>query len=113
MIISSAAHFKTCSCGEHGHIRFADGTDSLEACDKETALAAMQDGVKEGKVTKEEVMILREQIQSSRLPKTWRDVDALLGFVIELSNQSRCDHQRHIDELVRRLSGPGRPISFN
>ena len=107
MIIGSAAHFKLCSCGQHGHIRLANGTDGPEVCDKESALAAMQVAVTEGWVIKEEAMILREQIHASSLPRTREDANPLLDLVMELKNQVRCDHEDRIEELARKITSPG------
>lgn len=102
MLIGSAAHFKVCSCGQHGHICLANGTVSADVCDKESALAAMEAAIKEGWIMKEEALILRDQIQGSSLPKTREEASPLLDLAMELTNQLRWGHEdRQLEEATR------------
>ena len=67
-LILLSAHFKVCDCGQHGKVVFPNGKESDDVLSKADAMTLI-DKLRKGKrVSREEVLALKEQVNGSSLP---------------------------------------------
>lgn len=86
MVIRLVAYLDVCFCGWHGKIILADGRASKEISNKQSALEAMEVAIDAGWLTKEEVLFLRDQIESSSLPRDAEESGSW-EFMVELAKE--------------------------
>jgi len=82
-LILKKAYLNMCSCGRHGNIVLAEGTDMPEFCSKDNAIEELEMLYDDGLITDEEFVCLEEQIfLMPLLPENASDIVAMICDII-------------------------------
>ncbi|MGH7249707.1 MAG: hypothetical protein ACREGC_01920 [Minisyncoccia bacterium] len=76
-LIKSAAFFKVCECGKHGHIVFSNRLNGLEVCSIEGGMKELKGAQNDNRLFQEEVPELKRQILRSSLPREDKEIGIL------------------------------------
>lgn len=74
VVIERVAFIEKCGCGLHGHIKFPDGSCSLEFYTRTDGLEILKEGLRNGLMEEDEADVLAREIKD----KEWEFFDDIL-----------------------------------
>ena len=99
-IIQRVAFAERCNCGLHGHIKYHDGSQSLEFSSYDDGVQILEEAVRQKKIMEDNAMVLREEIAGWTLFK-----DRILLFLRNMMNSLVAEGQppEIIDKFLEEL----------
>jgi len=99
-IIEHVAFAERCGCGLHGHVKYPDGSQSLEFLSYDDGVQIIDEAVRLKKIIEDNAMILREEIAGWTLFK-----DRVLSFLRNMMNNLVIEGQppEIIDKFLEEL----------
>lgn len=106
LIIQRVAFAERCNCcGLHGHIKYSDGSQSLEFSSYDDGIQILEEAVRQKKIMEDNAMVLREEIAGWVLFK-----DRVLLFLRNMMNSLITEGQppeiidKYLEDLDRYVS---------